>query len=300
MICEDKRKNMEEAGRRISLALQTDPGGRGLLAGPIPDRTEQLLAQLQEVKRAVLLSGFPVRRTDGQVVGETDGPLGIAHAAWALEETGASVIALSDSVSFPQLKAAMQARGCQSLPREIPADTPLPFLEELFQDFSPTHLITLERPGKARDGHFYNMRGGRIDAMLTDTDPVMALARQAGARIISVGDGGNELGMGALRPLIEERVPHGELICADAAADVALVSGVSNWWGWGLAAFCSLLEGRNLLPSPEIELAVLRAVIEAGGADGCTGRREETVDDLPAEVHLALLKQVRDILRESL
>ena len=56
----------------------------------------------------------------------------------------------------------------------------------------------------------------------------------------------------------------------------------------------------DLLPSPETEQAMLRAVIETGGADGCTGRREETVDDLPAAVHLALLEQVGDILRESL
>ena len=300
MMCEDKRKKTEEAGRRISRALQTDPGGRGLLAGPVPDRTELLLSLLQDMRRVYLISGFPVRREDGEVVGETDGPSGIAHIAWALEQRGVPVLVMTDQTCIPQMKAALKARGCRTLPSAVPAEDPAGYLRSVVRDFPPTHLITLERPGKARDGHFYNMRGGRIDAMLTDTDSVMEAVRRAGGKIISVGDGGNELGMGALRPLIEERVPHGELICADAAADAALVSGVSNWWGWGLAAFCSLLEGRDLLPSPETERKVLQAVIEAGGADGCTGRREETVDALPAEVHLALLQQVSDILRESL
>ena len=300
MKCEDKRKNREEAGRRISRALRTDPGGRGLLAGPIPDQTRELFSLLQDMRCVYLISGFPVRREDGVVVGETDGPLGTANIAWALEQRGVDVLAMTDETCHPQLQAAFKARGCRCLPAAVPAQDRQTFFESVVKAFPPTHLITLERPGKAKDGHFYNMRGRQIDAMLTDLEAVMEAVRRAGGKIISVGDGGNELGMGALRPLIEERVPHGELICADAAADAALVSGVSNWWGWGIAAFCSLLEGRDLLPSPETEQAMLRAVIETGGADGCTGRREETVDDLPAAVHLALLEQVGDILRESL
>ena len=295
MMNKEEIQKMENICLKITNLLQTDPGGRGLLAGPIPDRSRELPALLKNVERAALLTGFPVRRTDGEVVGETDGPLGIAHIAWALEGMGATVLALTDQTCFPQVRAAMQARGCQSRPQEIPADEPESFLAALFRDFCPTHLITLERPGKARDGHFYNMRGGEIDAMLTDTDSVMALARQAGAHILSVGDGGNELGMGALRPLIEERVPHGERICADEAADVPLIAGVSNWWGWGIAAICSLISGKDLLPSPEMEQKVLRAVIASGGADGCTGKGEETVDGLPAALHISLLEELRQI-----
>ncbi|MBO4838096.1 MAG: DUF4392 domain-containing protein [Lachnospiraceae bacterium] len=287
----------ETIGNKIAKAVQTDPGGRGLLKGEITTPVSALLQSLEQVPRAVLLTGFPVRLPDGTVVGETDGPSGLANIAWALEQTGTAVRVLTDRTCFRQLEAAMRARGCSAAPEMIPEDGQEPFLEELFAEFSPTHLITLERPGKARDGHFHNMRGGVIDPMITDADCILETARRCGAEVISVGDGGNELGMGALRPLIEERVPLGELICADAPADIALVSGVSNWWSWGIAAFLSLLHKKDLLPSPETELAMLHAVIISGGADGCTARIEETVDDLPPEVHLAVLNNVREQLR---
>ncbi|MFR8330018.1 MAG: glutamate cyclase domain-containing protein [Clostridium fessum] len=63
-----------------------------------------------------------------------------------------------------------------------------------------------------------------------------------------MGDGGNEMGMGTFRREILAGVPHGELICTAEAADLTLASGVSNWWGWGIASLLSLELGRNLLP----------------------------------------------------
>lgn len=290
----------ESLYRQITQVLQWDPGARGLLSGPVPDSTSSLRGQLTKMERAVLLTGFPVRCVDGRVAGESDGPLGIANIAWALEAGGTEVIALTDSFCFPQLKAAMAARGCLALPQSVPDSGQEAFFKRLFTDFSPSHLITLERPGKAGDGHFYNMRGGIIDAMLSDTDSIMEQARHVHAKIISVGDGGNELGMGALRHLIQERVPQGELICGEAPADVTLVSGVSNWWGWGIAAFYSLIKGENYLPSPEKEQEMLRALIASGGADGCTGLGEETVDGLPLPVHFSLLEKINELVREAL
>ena len=285
---------LEKRTEDIARAVRRDPGGRGLPAGEIDTPAKLLIESLASVRRAVLLTGFPVRLPDGSFVGETDGPLGIADAAWALEQSGAEVITLTDRACFRQLEAAVRARGCASGAGLIPETGQEDFLEKLFADFAPTHLITLERPGKARDGHFYSMRGRVIDDMITDAEGILETARRHRSAIISVGDGGNELGMGALRPLVEERAAHGELICADAAADIALVSGVSNWWGFGIAAVLSLLCGRDLLPSPETVRSVLKAVIASGGADGCTARREETVDGLPPEVHIAVLNDVRN------
>ena len=280
----------------IAEVLQKDPGGRGLLRGDIPVPAAALLQALQEVPRAVLLTGFPVRLPDGSCVGETDGPSGTANTAWALEQTGTAVRALTDRTCLRQLEAAMEARGCRAVAEAVPEEGREQFLAALFEDFAPTHLFTLERPGKAGDGHYYNMRGVPIDPMITDTDEIMEIAKRRGATVVSVGDGGNELGMGALRQLIGERVPHGDLICADTAADIALVSGVSNWWGWGIAAALSMIRGKDLLPSSNTERAVLHAVVASGGADGCTARIEETVDDLASEVHLGILEDVRRIV----
>jgi len=290
---------LKKAGEKIAAVLREDPGGRGLLSAELPDQTAELISALEHAGRVLLLTGFPVRREDGRIAGETDGPLGTADIAWALEQCGAEVIAMTDGNCFPQLAAAFKARGCRSRVLEVPGEGTEGFFEALFDESAPTLLITLERPGKARDGHFHNMRGGIIDPMLTDTDPALKTARLRGVPVISVGDGGNELGTGALRREVEAFVPHGALICADQAADVTLISGVSNWWGFGVAGLLSLMHGRDLLPDSGTETAVLRAVLASGGADGASGLAEETVDRLPMDVHLAVLESVRKIVGEA-
>ena len=114
---------------------------------------------------------------------------------------------------------------------------------------------------------------------------------------VGIGDGGNELGMGCYRSWIQETVPHGDLICADRAADYPLAAGVSNWWGWGLAALLSAESGKALLPSDQEEIALLEAVLAAGGLDGVTKEPTMSVDNLTIEQHLQILNQVRDWLK---
>lgn len=48
------------------------------------------------------------------------------------------------------------------------------------------------------------------------------------------------MGMGTYRDVIEHFVPFGGTICTAESADITLASGVSNWWGIGIAALCSL------------------------------------------------------------
>ena len=103
-------------------------------------------------------------------------------------------------------------------------------IRTFIRDAKPTHLISLERPGKAENGHYHSMRGEQLDDMITDSALFLSAAREAGATVISIGDGGNEMGMGTFRREILAGVPHGELICTAEAADLTLASGVSNWW----------------------------------------------------------------------
>ena len=128
--------------------------------------------------------------------------------------------------------------------------------------------------------------------MITDSALFLSEAHDFGAETISIGDGGNEMGMGAYRREIEAHVPCGKLICASEAADITLASGVSNWWGWGIAALLSLQAGLYLLPTEAQEAELLHRVVEAGGVDGCTKEHTETVDHLSLAVHLSVLRSV--------
>ena len=52
---------------------------------------------------------------------------------------------------------------------------------------------------------------------------------------IGVGDGGNEIGIGALVEAVHKYVPYGEILCAQLATDVLLSAGVSNWGRFGFS-----------------------------------------------------------------
>ena len=57
--------------------------------------------------------------------------------------------------------------------------------------------------------------------------------------LISIGDGGNEVGMGYVRPLVEQFITNGEKICANTTCDFLLVSDTSNFGGYALVnALC--------------------------------------------------------------
>ncbi len=284
---------MHSAYTQIEDIVRQDPGGRGLMSGLPRENLPALAEELLKAERVLVVTGFPIT---GCGVGETDGPPGAVNLAALLRGLSKTVCLVTDPPS-----AALVAAGrdllCPDVPVEcVPLEGGGEFCRALLRAFAPTHVIAIERPGKGRDGHFHNARGQFIDAMTADTDPLL----QGGSAVtIAIGDGGNELGMGALRPYIEAGVPHGALVCADQPADFTLAAGVSNWWSWGVAALLSLRLGRSLLPSDEQEAALVSAVVDADGVDGVTRRHECTVDSLSLEQNLDVLRALRALVQQE-
>lgn len=285
--------------KKLDEAMRYDPGQRGLLANAPANPMEKLQESLKNMTGVVILTGFPVRLGLHNFTGETDGPLGAANLAFAFEAIGVPVWLLTDEEAYWIVNAALTKRGCRCRPLMLPRYEADEFIAAQLDAIRPSHVLTIERPGKAGDGHYHNMRGGIIDAMFVDASSIIEAARQRGITTISIGDGGNEMGMGALSETIEKYVPHGEAICAREVADIALISGVSNWWGWGISAVLSKIYGISLLPSNEMELAMLHEMVLAGSVDGCTKKPEETVDNLSMDVHLGVLDNVRAAMLEK-
>ena len=266
--------------------------GRGLL-DDIPDiELEDVAEDLMTAKRVLILTGFPVRCEDG-FHGETDGPSGATNLAAALLACGCQVWIITDKPSYPLLKAATAFRAPKAQVFCVEGRQSAALAAEWMDRIQPTHVISLERPGMAEDGHYHNVRGKIIDDMVTDTEPFFQEARHHGAHTIAIGDGGNELGMGTYRKQVIANVPSGELVCAYQCSDWTLASGISNWWGWGLAAMLSVKRDKMLLPTRKEEEELLRVVVEAGGVDGCTARPELTVDKMGLEEYLGILDEVR-------
>ena len=171
--------------------------------------------------------------------------------------------------------------------------------EEIIQRDHPAAVISVECPGANEKGVYHNATGLDVTELEAKQDVLFEKLQAMGVLNIAIGDLGNEIGMGALAETIEKYVPHGEAICAREVADIALISGVSNWWGWGVSALLSRMYGINLLPSDDMERGMLHEMVLAGSVDGCTKKPEETVDNLPMEVHLGVLSNVRSAMLEK-
>ena len=273
---------------------QSLQGGQRGLSVPQPP-LEELARALTASRRALVLTGFPIDCGD-HVVGETDGPCGAAEIVRVLTALGCQVTVVTDGPSLPLLRAALDQTAPETPLEEVPMEGTEAFVQALWDRIQPDLFLTIERPGKAANGHFHNMRGTVIDAMTADTDCLLALAAERGCVTVAIGDGGNELGMGALLPEIAAGVPHGAEIGAVLPAQYTLAAGVSNWWGPGLAALLSHETGRNLMLTQAEDQALLQAVVDAGAVDGCTKERTLSVDGYPVTVQLELRRRLEELL----
>ncbi|NPA47097.1 MAG: DUF4392 domain-containing protein [Thermococci archaeon] len=236
---------------------------------------------VKNVENVVIVTGFPVYPS---LKPENDGPLGAVALYGAVERLGGRASVLT----FDDLKEAMSPLVGNFIGREE--------ADRLVADGEATLLISVESPGRARDGRYHSMKGCRLD--IEGFDDLFIRARESGVPTIGIGDGGNEIGMGNVRGLVEKYVPRGEKIASTVEVDHLVTSGVSNWGAYGLVAEASVLSGKNLLPEWREE-EVVRILNYFGIVDGVKGKVDMSVDGIPLDVHegvKTLLRRVTEHL----
>lgn len=271
-----------------------DAVGRGIARLVRPGTMAAAARSLRAARRVVLVTGFVPRPGLGA---ETDGPSGAVVLGRALCRLGSEVRYLGDPPVLPLLRACLRTLGEPADVVALPADpdAALHAAWGVVRRFAPDHLVAVERPGRAADGEYYNARGGTVTALHA---PLDALFLEAARRVVTVGvgDGGNEIGMGAVRARVARDVPHGRRIGSVVGVHHLVVGGTSNWGAWGLVAHLGLLADRDLLHTTAEEARLTRAMVAAGGVDGLTGAPVPTVDGLPVGVHQGLLRTLRALV----
>jgi len=148
----------------------------------------------------------------------------------------------------------------------------------------------------------HNMRGENIDRFAGDLHCLFEEipAIQSDIRTIGIGDGANEIGMGAVPWEELERRLSGEQsarVPCRITTDWNVVAGTSNWGGYALAAAVALLRSQISVIAPfdsRQQQTVLEAMVEHGPAvDGVTKRREATVDGLPFLTYIQPWEAIR-------
>jgi Domain of unknown function (DUF4392) len=157
---------------------------------------------------------------------------------------------------------------------------------------TPSHLVSIERPGRTQDGDYRNARGASVREWNAPLDALF-LAAPRRVTTIGIGDGGNEIGMGNVRARICRSGALPRSITSVVKVEHLVVAGTSNWGAWGVVAELSRLTGRHLLHSADEERRMIEACVAAGAVDGITRRREPTVDGLPLSAHVGMLELLR-------
>ncbi|MBI3826962.1 MAG: DUF4392 domain-containing protein [Candidatus Rokubacteria bacterium] len=137
----------------IDSLLALDPGGRGIEAFFRPGGALGAARALLHARRVLIVTGFTV----APGAPETDGPPGAAVLGRALRRRGARVRYVSDPHAIPVLRSALRALG-EPTSGVIGAST----TDGLLAGERPTHLVAIERPGRARSGDYLNARGRSV------------------------------------------------------------------------------------------------------------------------------------------
>jgi hypothetical protein len=223
---------------------------------------------------ALIATGFFVP-TAGAT--ETDGPPGAVALGRALAVLGYRVAYVTDELSASLVRALDSQRPVYEFPfadHEASGE----HAKRLLADLTPDVLVAIERCGLTSDGLYRNMRGVDVTEYHAKLD-YLFLEHPCS---VGIGDGGNEIGMGNLAPVIPLVAPVAGQPCATKTTRL-IISSVSNWGAWGLVATISRVKGRNLLLSVDEGRELLAAAVAHGAVDGVNGRRGGSVDGFPAE-----------------
>ena len=261
----------------IENLIASDPGGRNVFGLVVADQLRLAAQSLRLARRVGIVSGFFIQEVGA---GETDGPPGAKVLGQVLAQRGIEVDYITDSRNAPLFRA-------------IGLD-PMTDYDAYLARADPTHLVAIERVGRAKDGRYRNMRGIDITSVTAPLDDLFLAAERRGLTTIGIGDGGNEIGMGKVFADALSCIANGQSIATIVATDFCIAAGVSNWGAFGLAgAFC-VLEGSDLLPSAdEVAFDLERLVRDGGAVDGVTLQRELTSDGLTLDDSVRMLEGIR-------
>lgn len=330
----------EERVGRLESLVRRDPAARGLISseaergvlceGHLSGAALSLSARRGPV---AILTGFFIPHGEPPAA-ETDGPPGAVTLARVLQGLGREVVLVTDEPCAGGLRATAEAGGLGDLELAV---VPLVGAESWCLEFLSRrrdaggldHLVAIERVGpshgldsmvaQSREGEppaadfgqrvpepswgcCHNMRARVIDEWTADVSSLFDRLHEfcGEAVTVGIGDGGNEIGMGAV-PWEElvARLPgeHSVQIPCRIATDWNLLAGISNWGGWALAAAVALAAGRIELIDPltvewQHEL-VSRMVADGPGVDGPSGRAVVGVDGLSIDDYLVPWRAIR-------
>ena len=255
----------EDVGRNLTPLFAAGTGGLYSAASAIASTPAPRLG---------LITGFFVP-LGAPPAAETDGPVGAALLAAGLSAVGVRCRIATDTLCASACAAALRAASVAHVPIDAAAPgEDMSQLAAVWAAHGVTTAVAVERCGPAHDGVPRNMRGADLSVW---TSPLHLLFEAGPWGTVAIGDGGNEIGMGALpAALIARHIANGAAIACTTPAQHLIVAGVSNWGCYALLGALAVLRAdwrAGLLEwlDEDRDAAILAETVRHGPAvDGVT------------------------------
>lgn len=287
-----------------------------------PLAMEAVLALKERLKsgsRVLIFTGWPSRSWLISGLTETDGPVGAAILARALEEAfdvipilvmeeklyGFGVAGLrAAGLIVSDLETALKSKPG---PPKASVSTVISFTteteraesdaKELLDKIKPDALISIELPGANKEGIYHNVTGREVPTELViKADYCMREASARGILTVGIGDGGNELGMGNAAEAIIHNLKNGDIVVPATKVDHLVVSCISNWGALGMAA-CIAAAANKVEIFDHIDIVrITDALVDAGAIDGLTAYVDPKNDGTCHKVNIGLTEMMSMVI----
>ena len=175
-------------------------------------------------------------------------------------------------LSLALCKGFFESEGIDVL--YMPMNADVGWCMELLGKYTPVGLISVERCGENAAREYANMRGVSISDKTASVDLFFRIAFGI-VPTIGVGDGGNEIGMGNVASIIEEKL---SLKPCVITVDELVIATVSNWGAYAIIAYLEKLSGVKVFMNFEEAKAFIKKTVEMGSVDGVLKKQNLSVD----------------------
>lgn len=324
-------QNVKDIATVVDDLTTTDIGGRHTIypisssaqekqgANPSMQAAEALSAAVDPNDSVLVLTGFLIPPT---MVQETDGPLGAVSVARGIDAAfDANAIIACDPAAVEICEATATAGELSVLEREkafnskrsvsveaFPADREKAreYVDKILSRVDPAAVVAVEKVAPNKEGIYHNMAGYDVSEQ---TAKVGELYSQLSDDVltISIGDAGNEVGMGLVQDTVEDEIQYGRKcqcdcgggIASDIETDLLVPATVSNWGGHAIAACLSHITEIPVLHGPDVERRMLVQASMAGSIDGIVGGTNAWCDGMPPDAHESMVRLIQEVFGSS-
>ena len=285
---------------------------------------EKLAEAIKENDLVYIMTGFILLPSEKP---ETDGSVGSVLLARALvkafgakpviicpEECIAAVKSISACIGLDfydtVARASAQPSSVCALPFTKDKAAAADCADKILAQGIPKAVISIECPGENAKGIYHNSNGIDITAHEAKQDILFEKLRNMGILNISIGDLGNEIGMGAIGEYIKENIPYagkdscgcgcGGGITVRTAADNIITATTSDWGCYSMIAMLAyMLKNPDIMHDSELEEQALIAASRSGLVD-MSGQCIPAIDGFGLKINCSLITLMKELTASAL